>query len=86
VVRDYREAPVDEATRTLLAFAEKLTRTPGAMERSDVERLREAGFGDAAIHDAVQVIGYFNYINRIADGLGVDPEPEPDEDRLMEGG
>jgi alkylhydroperoxidase family enzyme len=39
-----------------------------------VERLRVAGFDDRAIHDATQVIGYFNYINRLADGLGVDRE------------
>jgi alkylhydroperoxidase family enzyme len=38
--------------------------------------LRAAGFDDVAIHDATQVIGYFNYINRVADGLGVDLEPE----------
>ena len=36
--------------------------------------LRKAGFDDRAIHDAVQVISYFNYINRVADALGVDPE------------
>ena len=40
-----------------------------------VDLLREAGWDDRAIHDGCQVIAYFNYINRIADGLGVDPEP-----------
>lgn len=44
------------------------------MSKSDIEALRNIGFTDRAIHDAVQVIGYFNYINRIADGLGVDHE------------
>jgi alkylhydroperoxidase family enzyme len=39
-----------------------------------LDRLRSEGFDDRAIHDAVQVIGYFNYITRIADGLGVEPE------------
>ena len=43
--------------------------------RGDVQALRDAGFTDRAIHDAAQVAAYFNYINRIADGLGVDPEP-----------
>jgi alkylhydroperoxidase family enzyme len=41
-----------------------------------VDGLRELGLDDAAIHDAIQVIGYFNYINRVAEGVGTDPEPE----------
>ncbi|MAT95978.1 MAG: hypothetical protein CL608_02325 [Anaerolineaceae bacterium] len=44
------------------------------MTPNDLETLRQQGFDDRAIHDAVQVIAYFNYINRIAHGLGVEPE------------
>ena len=44
------------------------------MTERDVERLREAGFDDRGIHDAVQVIGFFNYITRVADALGVEGE------------
>ncbi len=44
------------------------------MLESDLETLRQHGFDDQAIHDATQVISYFNYINRIADALGVEPE------------
>ena len=44
------------------------------MAPGDIDALRQDGFDDRAIHDAVQVIGYFNYINRIAHGLGVEPE------------
>ncbi len=44
------------------------------MVAEDLERLRGHGLDDRAIHDAVQVIGYFNYITRVADGLGVEPE------------
>lgn len=55
-------------------FAVKLTLRPGAMKESDVASLRDHGFDDNQITIATQVIGYFNYINRIADGLGVDPE------------
>lgn len=62
--------------RALCGWAEKLTRTPGAMTAADVEALRRAGWDDRAIHDACQVVGYFNYINRIVDGLGGDPEPD----------
>ncbi len=71
----WRSAPLDEAERALCAWAEKLTRTPGAMGEEDVRRLRGHGWDDAAIHHAAQVVAYFNYVNRIADGLGVDPEP-----------
>ena len=46
------------------------------MRKQDVETLRRHGLGDRDILDAVEVIAYFNYINRIADALGIDPEPE----------
>ena len=42
----------------------------------DVEALRAHGLDDAAIHDAIQVIAYFNYINRVAEAVGIGPEPE----------
>jgi len=58
----------------LCRFAEKLTKTPAGMSPDDVQKLRSAGFSDPAIHDASQVISYFNYINRIADALGVELE------------
>jgi alkylhydroperoxidase family enzyme len=54
----------------------KLTLTPAEMVESDVGDLEAFGFSQNAISDAAQVIGYFNYINRIADWLGVDLEPE----------
>ena len=46
------------------------------MSEEDVQLLRREGFDDLAIHDAIQVIGYFNYINRVADAFHVDLEPE----------
>jgi len=45
------------------------------MGAADVQALRAAGWDDVAIHDATQIIGFFNYINRVADGLGVEREP-----------
>ena len=60
--------------RALCTYAEKLTRHPSEMGEADIIRLRELGLDDRAIHDATQVISYFNYINRIADALGVEPE------------
>lgn len=58
----------------LCVFAEKLTRTPAAMTEDDIVKLRSVDLDDRAIHDATQVIAYFNYINRIADALNVEPE------------
>lgn len=72
--RDYREAGLDPADRAMLDYAAKLTRQPGAMEPSDVEALRSAGFSDRAILDINQVTGYYAYVNRLADGLGVELE------------
>ncbi|MGH9361809.1 MAG: carboxymuconolactone decarboxylase family protein [Thermoanaerobaculia bacterium] len=60
----------------MLAYARKLTLTPRAVTREDVEALRAVGFDDAAIHEIAQVIGFFNYYNRLTDGLGIDPEPD----------
>lgn len=74
VQRDYRTADLSAQDRALCDFAVKLTNTPGDMTQADVDALREHGFDDRAIHDAAQVIGYFNYIARIADSLGVEPE------------
>jgi uncharacterized peroxidase-related enzyme len=75
VARDWRGAALEAPERALCDYAEKLTREPWAMLRADLERLRAAGFDDVAIHEAVQVIAYFNYINRVADALHVDLEP-----------
>lgn len=71
---DWTRAGFDAPTRALLDYAWKLTRTPAVMSQADVDALRTLGFDDRAITDAAQVAAYFNYINRIADGLGVDPE------------
>jgi len=58
----------------LCDYAVKLTVAPGTVTEKDIDNLRGHGFDDAAITIAVQVIGYFNYINRVADALGVDDE------------
>ncbi len=82
---DWTRAPLRAADRVLLDFAVTLTETPGAMTRGHVDALRAAGFNDRAISDAVHVVSYFNYINRIADAVGVDLEewmpPHPHADR-----
>jgi uncharacterized peroxidase-related enzyme len=72
---DYRAATLEPRTRALCDFAAKLTRAPATISATDMDLLRSHGLDDAAIHDAIQVIGYFNYINRIADGVGIEDEP-----------
>ncbi|MBI4261019.1 MAG: peroxidase [Actinobacteria bacterium] len=74
VARDWRTAPLSPADRALCELAEKLTHRQRRMTEGDLDRLREHGLDDRAIHDAVQVIAYFNYITRIADALGVEHE------------
>jgi uncharacterized protein YciW len=59
----------------MLAWALKLTRTPWAMRRDDAEGLRAVGLGDGEILALCEVTAYYAYVNRIADGLGVDVEP-----------
>ena len=59
----------------MLRFAIKLTTAPGAMNDADVDALRSAGFSDRDILDIVEVVAYYAYANRIADGLGVEAEP-----------
>ncbi len=65
---------MSEADRALCAHAAKLTHHQGDVTPADLDALRAHGFDDVAIHDATQVIAYFNYITRIANGLGVEPE------------
>ncbi len=76
---DYRQAPpaagMSEADRAMLDFAVKLTHDSRSTTREDIDALRAVGFSDTAIHDIVQITGFFAYYNRLADGLGIDPEP-----------
>ena len=67
--------------RALCDFAVKLTADPASVGLEDADALRAHGWDDAAISDAIQVIAYFNYINRVAEAIGVDDEPEWEEGR-----
>ena len=68
----------------MLDYVVKLTSTPGRMDDADVERLSEVGFDPIAILDICQVASYFNYVNRLADGLGVELEARwRDEDYTL---
>ena len=74
LIYDYRAAELSAQDRALCDFAVKLTLSPSAMHEADVVQLRQLGFSDPQITIATQVVAYFNYINRIAEGLGVQPE------------
>ncbi|MBL8822598.1 MAG: peroxidase [Planctomycetia bacterium] len=72
---DYRKADLTDRERAILDYAVKLTKNPTETGRNDLESLRQLGLSDVELVDAVHCIGYFNFINRVLDGLGVDPEP-----------
>jgi uncharacterized peroxidase-related enzyme len=74
VARDWRSAPLGRPDRALCEFASKLTLRQHEISFRDLDDLRGHGFDDRAIHDAVQVIAYFNYITRVADAFGVERE------------
>lgn len=66
---------IDKKFRLLLEYCSKITDAPETCTKDDVDDLRAAGATDEEIHSTVQVCSYFNYINRVADALGVDLEP-----------
>jgi len=76
IVEDWRAAPLSNAVHAVAEYAEQVTRAPGACTEEGIRRLHDAGWCDTSIHDAVQVVAYFNYINRVAEGLGVEPQKE----------
>ncbi len=71
VLHDYRNAELDTETRGILDFATKLTRDPSSMDRADVEGLRQIGLEDEQILSVVLITSMFNFMTRLADGLGV---------------
>ncbi|OFV98719.1 MAG: hypothetical protein A3H94_05440 [Acidobacteria bacterium RIFCSPLOWO2_02_FULL_60_20] len=73
---DWTLAILDEKDRVLLRFARKLNDIPREISAADIDELRLAGFTDQNIFDVVVIVAYFNFMNRVADGLGVVPEPE----------
>ena len=72
--RDYRQASLTEQERAMLDYAAKLTRSPAQVTPDDLAQLRRTGFEDRAILQINLIASFFNYINRVADGLGVGRE------------
>ena len=69
--KDYRTAPIDEKDRVMLDFVVQLTRDPTKIRREDHAKLKAAGFDDKGILQITLIAAWFNYINRVADALGV---------------
>ena len=68
---DYRTAPIDEADKVMLGYVEQLTLDATRIGRGHHEKLRAAGFDDKGILQITLIASWFNYINRVADALGV---------------
>ena len=75
-MHDYRKAELTPRERALCDFAVKLTHLAAEVGENDIEKLRSRGLSDVDVSDAIQVIGYFNYVTRVADGVGIEDEPE----------
>jgi len=75
---DFAFVELDQVDRAMLLYSLKLTIQPASMDASDVRQLREVGFDDRAIHDICAIVSYFAFVNRIADGLGVELESSSD--------
>ncbi len=71
LVEDYENAPLSPADRAMLDYVTKLTRDATRITPKDHERLRAAGFDDRGILQITLIASWFNYINRVADALGV---------------
>jgi uncharacterized peroxidase-related enzyme len=71
---DYLQADLSREDRVMLDYAAKLTEAPATVDQADVDQLRAAGFDDRGIHDICAITAYFAFVNRIADGLGVEME------------
>jgi uncharacterized peroxidase-related enzyme len=69
---DYRTASISGQDKVMLDYVAQLTRDATRISRQDHERLRSAGFDDRAILQITLIASWFNYINRVADALGVD--------------
>ena len=73
---DYTLANLDEKTMAILHYVKKLTEQPSKITEADVSLLKDQGYSYRAILDVVQITAYFNFVNRLADGLGIQLENE----------
>ena len=72
--KDYTTAPIESRDRLMLDYVVKLTKDATKVWKDDIDRLRAAGFDDRGILQITLIASWFNYINRVADALGVGRE------------
>lgn len=75
-VEDFRSAPLGDRMHAVLEYAQKLTTQPAEMAEEDVQRMRSTGLSDQDVLTVNLIVGYFNFVNRVALGLGVSATPE----------
>lgn len=72
LIKDFRNLDLSDKQKTMLEYSEKLTLTPNEVSEDDIQRLRNIGFTDENILNINLIVSYFNFVNRIALGLGVE--------------
>jgi len=72
--QDYQKADLTEEEKAVLNYSNKLTIRPHTIDQADIEILKNHGYDDRGIHDICSVVAYFAFVNRIANGLGVELE------------
>lgn len=73
----WRAYELDQPTRALLGYAEKLTRTPSEIEDADLDALRGAGWSEDAVYEATALISFFNFTGRLEAASGLPPDEVP---------
>ncbi len=72
IAKDYMKADIEEVDKAICQYAETLTKTPYKMTKATIDHFKELGLSDTAILEINQVTAYFNYMNRVVQGLGVE--------------
>lgn len=78
VLANFRTAPISDAEKALLAYIEKVNCNCASVKQDDIDHLRQAGWTDEAIYDAIMVCGLFNFYNRWIDAAGVESMSKQD--------
>jgi uncharacterized peroxidase-related enzyme len=74
LINDFRSADITDEDLAMLEYVEKITLEPAKITNDDIDKLLDTGYDKKGIHDIAQVASYFNYINRLADSLGIEIE------------